>query len=128
MYFGCSSSSSSDETGERYYEFTHRDSNEDYSIVARTSDPDVIAKVEEELERPTEERRLHIHGDIERGDGGHNTGWSWHFVPGEWDLVEISAEVCDGTPQMVENDLDYWVDQIGYFCPWSSRVFSEVNP
>jgi hypothetical protein len=124
---GCNSTSSSSEEGERYYEFTHVDEGVDYSIIAKTSDPDVIAKLEEEMELPFDERTLHIHGDIERGDGGHNN-WSWHFTPGEWDMVEISAEVCDGRPQMVEDDLDYWVDQVGYFCPWSSRVVGEVNP
>lgn len=124
----CDSTTDNSDEGERYYEFTHADQGVEYSIIARTSDPEVIDRIEDELDLPFEERSLHIHGDIERGDGGHNNNWSWHFTPGEWNMVEISAEVCDGRPQMVEDDLDYWVDQVGYFCPWSSRVAGEVNP
>lgn len=127
--FGCSSSTSGSDDGDvRYYEFTHADQGEDYSMIARTSDPEVIDKIESELDLSFDQRTLHIHGDIERGYGGHNNDWSWHFTPDEWGLVEISAEVCDGRPQMVEDDLDYWVDQVGYFCPWSSRVAGEVDP
>lgn len=127
LSISCNSTSDSNEKGARYYEFTHADEGEDYSFIARTSDPAVIAKIEDELELLFEERTLHIHGDIERGNGGHNNNWSWHFIPDEWDMVEVSVEVCDGRPQMVEDDLDYWIDQVGYFCPWSSRVVGEVN-
>ena len=97
----------------------------DGRFVAVTSDPIVLAKLEAELALPAAERFLHIHGPIARGDGGHNLAWSWHFVPGGWDLVEISAEVCDGTPRMVEADVNSWVDKVGTFCPWSSYVQGE---
>lgn len=123
----CTTSSNGDNTT-RYFEFTHKDEEITYSFIAKTSDPDVISTVEEELNKPFSERSLHINGDIARGNDGHNTNWSWHFIPGEWNLVELSAEVCDGRPGMVEEDLDYWVDQVGYFCPWSSRVLQEVEP
>ena len=94
-------------------------------FVAVTSDPIVLAKLEAELALPAPERLLHIHGSIARGNGGHNLTWSWHFVPESWDLVEISVEVCDGTPRMVEADVASWVDKVGTFCPWSSYVQSE---
>lgn len=124
----CSLSPEDEESDTRYYEFTHRDEEIDYSFVAKTSDPAVVAKVEDQLALPLSERNLHIHGDIVRGNDGYNNNWSWHFVPDAWDMVEISTEVCDGRPQMVEDDLDYWVDQVGYFCPWNSVVLREVNP
>ncbi len=127
IFSACSSTSGDDDDQTKYYEFTHADQEVDYSIVAKTSDPDVIQKVEEELARPFNERNLHINGDIESGNGDHNNNWSWHFVPDEWDLVEISAEVCDGRPQFVEDELDYWLEDVGYFCPWSSRVAGEVQ-
>jgi len=90
-------------------------------FVATTSDTAMIERLEAQLALPPSERYLHIHGHIERGNDG-NLGWHWHFVPDRWDAVEVSAEICDGTPADVENDLDYWVDQIGIFCPWSSYV------
>ena len=95
-------------------------------ILARTNDPDVIRVAREELARPVEERELFINGSLARGDGGHNHPWSWHFVPSEWELVGSTIELCDGTPQMVEDDLDYWVDHIGYYCPWSAYVVDEL--
>lgn len=97
------------------------------SFFAITSDPGVIAKARAELGRPLGQRRLHINGKIGRGDSGHNTGWSWHFVSDEWDLVETSIELCDGTGAMVEKDLDYWIDKVGRFCPWGARVAEEID-
>ena len=95
-------------------------------FIAMTSDPEVIEMARAQLVLPTEERLLHIHGPIARGDGGHNLSWGWHFVPGEWDLVEISMELCDGNPSAVEADIDTWVDAIGVFCPWNSYVKQEI--
>jgi hypothetical protein len=94
-------------------------------IVVRTSDPEVIRVAREQLALPESERELFINGPIAHGDGGHNQPWSWHFVPSEWEFVDNTIELCDGTPQDVEDDLDYWVDNIGHFCPWSSYVVEE---
>lgn len=94
-------------------------------FLARTNDPDVIRVAREQLVLPVVERDLFINGPLGRGDGGHNDPWSWHFVPSEWKLVANTIELCDGTPQMVEDDLDYWVDHIGQYCPWSAYVVEE---
>jgi hypothetical protein len=95
-------------------------------FVAVTSDSSVIEKARAQLQRPVAQRELFISGSIARGNGGHNLDWSWHFVPDQWDLVEVAVEVCDGTPQEVEADLDYWVDQLGRFCPYRSYVAAEL--
>jgi alpha-L-fucosidase len=112
----------------RYYWFTHESDDIDYTFVAKTSNSEVIAKVEQELQKPFDERNMHINGPIDRGTKDYNSNWSWHFVENQWNLAEISAEVCDGRPSFVEEELDYWVDQVGRFCPWSSRVEAEINP
>jgi hypothetical protein len=101
-------------------------SGEKGQFVAMTTRSDVLAALEAELMRPEAERTLHVHGPIERGDGGHNAPWSWHFVPEDWRMVEISIELCDGTPELVEEDVDYWVDDVGQFCPWGSYVLREL--
>jgi hypothetical protein len=75
-----------------------------------------------------EERRLHISGVIASGNGGHNLRWSWHFVPEAWDLTEVSIGLCDGTPEMVERDLSYWLGRVQRFCPWQSYVLQERRP
>lgn len=69
--------------------------------------------------------RRSVHGRILGGDGGHNTGWSWHFVPNEWDLAEISIEVYDGRPSYLEQNLEQWLRDVGRYCPWSSRIVRE---
>ncbi len=94
-------------------------------FVARTEDAAVIAAARAQLALPEDQRTLFIGGPVARGDGGHNLDWSWHLVPSEWSLVEASIELCDGTPQMVEDDLDYWVDTVGSFCPWTAVVAGE---
>jgi hypothetical protein len=99
---------------------------EEGQFVATTMRTDVIAALEAELRLTAAERTLHIHGPIDRGHGGHNLSWSWHFIPDAWQMVEISVEVCDGTPEGVEADIDYWVDNVGQFCPWGSYVQREL--
>lgn len=92
---------------------------------ARTSEPKVIDKAREQLSKPVKDRNLFINGVIKRGTA-FNNGWSWHFVPDKWSLVEMSIEVCDGRPSYVEENINYWVDDVGRFCPFSSYVVREV--
>jgi hypothetical protein len=107
--------------------FEHRDApGAAGQFVAVTSDPAIIAAARKQLGQPIESRLLHPDGPIARGGGGHNPGWGWHFVPGQWRLVEASIELCDGTPALVEADLDYWIDTVGGFCPWTAYVAEEL--
>jgi hypothetical protein len=59
-------------------------------------------------------------GKIEAGDGGFNQPYSWHFVPDTVRMVEAAIEVCDGTPQYVDQHVPDFVS-VGY-CPWSAKV------
>lgn len=95
-------------------------------FIAATSDSAVIETARAQLALPAGERTLHIHGPIAKGDGGHNLTWGWHFTPGQWDLVQLSMELCDGNPSAVEAQIDYWVDTIGVFCPWNSYIEEEA--
>ena len=110
----------------RYFEFVHTSTSE--TFVAGTSDPQVIEEVEAQLDKPPQERNKHINGVIAHGDGGHNDGYPWYFVEGRWELAELSAEVCDGTPSFVSENVDYFVEDVGRYCPWSSRLGREVDP
>ena len=109
---GCNSDNDSDDDDNeaRLFRFgMHSDASGAEDFIAKTSDPELINKILAELQNPVQERFLHIHGRIERGNDGYNLDWSWHFTPGEWDLVEFSIEVCDGTPSYVEEHLDEWL-------------------
>src|SRR5690606_23896498 len=48
--------------------------------------------------------------------------------PNEWSLIEMAIEVCDGCPYSdVDADTAYWLNTIGYFCPWSGQPLKEVS-
>jgi len=102
----------------------------DTAFVACASNPGLIQEVLDELTKPLSDRR-HINGPIAAGDGGHNFNgphrFAWHFVPNQWSLAEISIELCDGRPYSdVEQNLPYWLYQVGRFCPWASAPLREV--
>jgi len=126
VFASCDSSGGSVDPDMRYYEFVHTSTSETY--VAATSDPEVIQEVEAQLNKPMDERDKHINGTIAHGDGGHNEGYPWHFKTGEWALADVSVEVCDGTPSFVSENVDYFVEEVGRYCPWNSRVNREVDP
>lgn len=67
-----------------------------------------------------------ISGELVAGDGGFNTGWSWHMRPVTVEAPDVSIELCDGRPSMVEADLQYWIGTVRRFCPWGARVIAEV--
>ncbi len=60
-------------------------------------------------------------GVLAHGDGGINAPHDWHMV--DTQLADFTIEVCDGTATMVDDDVAYWVDTVGQFCPWSATVF-----
>lgn len=63
-----------------------------------------------------------VSGRLVRGNGGFNAPWGWHWDPETVHVADVSIELCDGRPSMVDEDLDYWVDTVGYFCPWGAKV------
>jgi len=56
------------------------------------------------------------------GAGMHNAPWSWHLDPEQLELADFTIEVCDGTPEFVEEELEYWLEQVGQYCPWSAEL------
>lgn len=66
-------------------------------------------------------------GRIMRGDGGVNTGRSWHLV--EVEIVDMTIEVCDGTANAIdEKGYDAYVAEFGdRYCPWGA-VFLGSEP
>jgi hypothetical protein len=92
---------------------------------ARTESAEVIAIARRQLALPVEDRRLFAIGPIEPGNGGYNLDWQWHFT--DFALAEMAIELCDGTPELLEEDLDYWLQTVKNFCPWASYVHAELE-
>lgn len=86
---------------------------------AATSDTSVIRKADEELSKPLEDRLKHINGLLSSGTCEYNSGYDWHFIPNEWDLVEASIEWCDAFPANPETT------GLERVCPWASRVYKK---
>lgn len=63
-------------------------------------------------------------GPILRGSGtaNHNAPWSWHLDPEMTAMAEVTIEVCDAAPSFVEDNVDYFVDDVGQYCPWSAEL------
>ncbi|MBC8214638.1 MAG: carboxypeptidase regulatory-like domain-containing protein [Candidatus Marinimicrobia bacterium] len=99
----------------------------EYEFVVATSDESTIQACQTQLALPEDQRTLHIDGALDYGNGGFNSPWSWHIIPNEWQLVEMSIELCDGLPQYIEEDLDYWINDVGQFCAWSGYIKEEID-
>jgi hypothetical protein len=68
-----------------------------------------------------------LNGELLPGDGGVNEPWSWHLDPETVRVADLTMEVCDGRPSMVEGDLDYWLETVERYCPWGARVVARVR-
>lgn len=74
-----------------------------------------------------------VTGNLVYGNGGFNFDgnicYSWHMDPAKVSFAEFTVELCDGRPLSdVEADVTYWVERVGYYCPWSGRLVAEVPP
>jgi hypothetical protein len=88
-------------------------------FVIRVTDPETIRLARENLNGGNDRFPA---GKLATGDGGFNAPWSWHLRPDTVRMVENAIELCDGRPSHVEQDLTYWVETVGHFCPWSGRI------
>ena len=88
---------------------------------ANPSRPGLLDSMRAELALPVDQRRF-LNGPVRAAAAGENLGWQWAFVFEAWHLTDSSAELCNGTPQYVEDHLAEWLDAVGRYCPWSGFV------
>lgn len=91
----------------------------------RITTPAVVAEAMDRLDSADGEGI--VSGRLAGGDGGFNAPWSWHLIPGTVQIADATIELCDGTPSMVEAHLEYWIDTVGRFCPWSGRLIQRLE-
>lgn len=96
---------------------TFRVGSEEYRILL--TDPADIA-IAEQLLAGEEAPRIPSGVIVRGGDGGVNTGYSWHIDPDTVEFAEVTIELCDGLPSYVE-DGSLSGDR---FCPWSAEVIA----
>lgn len=97
---------------------------EDQRFRVLIRDPDVIAEAEALI--GAEQQQI-ISGELRRGDGGFNAPYGWHLDPETVAFADVTTEVCDGCPEMIGDDLDYWIETVERFCPWTTRVVKRVR-
>lgn len=107
------------------FEFRLHGRNASESFRVETASPEVIEQMKAQLMLPQAERNLFAIGGIMAGDGGVNAPWGWHFSNAR--LAEMSIELCDGIPSMVQDDLQYWLNTVKSFCPWTSYVHAQLR-
>jgi hypothetical protein len=95
--------------------FTVRVGNENFTMFL--TDP---ATIQLAIDNFAGKNSLHPSGKIALGHGGFNRGHGWHYVSDTIQMVEVSAEVCDGLPSYVDANTDAFL-AVGY-CPWAARV------
>ena len=83
--------------------------------------PDAI---KEALDNMNGLNSMHPIGLLELGDGGFNKPWGWHYKPGTVTMTDMSTEVCDAEPHVVQENLDYFVNVVKYYCPWAAKIIS----
>jgi hypothetical protein len=120
LLFAATACDDEDATGpEETAEFVIEVEGEEFRV--RVTDEATIEDLEERQASGAEGVIL---GALIAGDGGYNAPWSWHLDPATIQVADFAIEVCDGRPSMVEDDLDYWSDTVGTFCPWGAQVLS----
>ncbi len=90
-------------------------------FIARASRPTLLDSVRAELSLPVGQRRF-LNGPIRVAIPGENPGWTWAFRYDQWQLADATAELCDATPQYVEENLTEWIAEVGNYCPWAAFV------
>jgi hypothetical protein len=66
-----------------------------------------------------------LSGPIARNELTPGHQWDFHFVPKELDVAEVSPALCNGSLPYVEQYLDYFLNTVGRFCPWGTRVVTD---
>jgi hypothetical protein len=109
----------------RYFKIGFRQMTDSDYMVAATSDNAVISRCLQQISLPVNQKTMHIHGNIAAGTMTNNPYYKWHFVNNEWDVVEVSMELCDIRPTSIVAPI---YGGMKIVCPWSSFVLSELSP
>lgn len=115
-----------------YFLVGSRHSNSDNFIV-KISNANMAEQARDLINHPEKEKMLFAR--VQKDHQGFNRNWSkpeksmWSWstteVTGFGELGSIS---CNGTPQQLEDRVDFWVQDLGQICFWNYRVKKELTP
>lgn len=52
----------------------------------------------------------------------YNEPWSWHIDSEDIEMAEMTIELYDGLPSFVESELEYWLETVHRYAPWSAAI------
>ncbi len=61
-------------------------------------------------------------GLIVEGTVFYNQPWSWHIDSEDIHMAEMTIELYDSLPSFVESELDYWLETVHRYAPWSATI------
>ena len=104
----------------------------DTSFVVATANEQLLTQIEAQLALPVDQRKIVI-GKLVKGSGGYNKNathsFKWHFKEDEWELTDFTIEISDGRPYSdVDLSINYWLETVERFSPWSSYIKKEIFP
>lgn len=102
------------------------------TFIIRIYDATLIARARELVQHPEYEKI--VFAKIEKGHQGFNRNfnkpeksfWSWS-VTEVTNFADFGSTACEGAPQLVEDDVDQWVQNPGRICFWSYRIKKELS-
>jgi hypothetical protein len=118
-----------------WFEVASRDTQPPQSFLLPLSQPDHIALARQRLEHgPDSEAGAIVVARIRVGGDGINRNlrsreqrlWSWH-VTEFLHFNDLSIELCDGSPSLLEDDPQWFVDNTdGVICFWGYELSAEL--
>lgn len=114
-----------------YFEVAPREGQGD-TFIARIYDPALIARARELVRHPEYEKI--VFAKVVKGHQGYNRNfskpekgfWSWSITE-VTNFDDIASTACNGIPQLVEDDVDFWVRNPGRICFWNYRIKKELS-
>lgn len=122
-------------TARRYFEVGLHQAPQDWrdsSFIVATANPYLLYLIDEQLKLPVD-KRSNVSGKLIEGSAGYNRNgghwFSWHFDENDWQLVNLSVEIYDGSPHTdLDKNQGYWFGNLKRFAPWGSYIKREVAP
>lgn len=116
---------------ESYFLVSPRESGGDDFIV-KINNIELISKARELIKNPQNEKMLFA--KIQKDPMGFNRNWNnkeksfWSWSVSEvTNFDDLGSIACNGTPQSVEDRIDYWIQDPGQICFWNYRIKKELN-